>query len=947
MHEQQYYTKNIAGQSEKDFYTNYEWCLNPIITLKEMFEHLREEIERADLLDFNWQREEARVNIYLLACAIECTIDDFIAWRPFDLMPLTRLYKRFKNVIILFQTIINFPYVLISYPKIISSFKWRKEWAVFVENVCKLILSNNEIISDGFSFLKEKFLKAIEKKLPEELLSRRMKLNEGLRCQDLTHHDIISLADKFLKTSTDKNNKYVVIGARTAGAYFAPLIKTHLEIKGFKKVSWYTVRPKKVLSRIEKKQLKKLLSKKNDVILTDDYSNTGQSFQLLQNIIWKFGALPERTTILAPIHPMKSGVIVTRSKKVKVITLHHDELFKNKYLDSPAAEKLIQNYLVNDEWSNVSLNKNIFVDLINLDFEIHYQDSFQVRLKKLFEVSLENQNNIVTKKRILCKSVGWGWLGYHAYLAGIKLKGYVPEIIGLRKGLLFSDWIEGQHVDHKEISEREIEKICSYVVKREQELAIDEDPRFDNIDIGWGWQEILSILRRAYGVRKGYLKNKMLRKQLGKIINLVPVLIDGRMNPEEWIITNNGIIKTDFEQHNFGAPELDIVDPAYDLAAASFEFKLPKYKEEKLFAGYVRETGDDTFYDRIILYKLLYATMARRKAHQEILENVSNKKPTESNFRYLYSRNFLIYTMNRFCGSILSVKTIPAFTRKYFFMDLDGVFDTEVFGFPHTTVSGLKAITLLTKNNYSIILNTGRSIEHVRSYCSSYNFKGGIAEYGSVIWDNLNMFEVPLISDDVISQLADCREILANMSDVFVDPDYRYSIRAYRFDLHRTKGLKPEETSGIIKKFKFDKLKIISREEDTYFVGKETSKGNAMHDFKNYIRYTDNSTAAIGDSDEDLPMLKTADTSFAPANCSAGIRSLAKQNNLLVTSKYRQQGLLEAVYELIGKSAIKEISQTIDRGKINSVHNLMFNLLSRAEQSPAKKIFDLINWKKL
>lgn len=947
MQEQILFTKNVVQQPEKDFYSHYEWCLNPIVTMKEMFDHLNEEIERAGLLTYRWQREEARINIYLFACAIECTTDDFIAWRPFDLMPLARNYKRLKNIIILFQAIINFPYTFSSYIKIMSLSGWKKKWAMFVETVCKLLLSENEIIPNEISYLKEEYSKAVKQKLPQDLLCRRMKLNEGFRCQDLTHHDIISLADGFLKTSPDKNNKCLVIGARTAGSYFAPLIKTYLEIKGFKNISWFTVRPKKGLTYIEKKQIKRLLSKKTDVVLTDDYSNTGQSFQLLQNIIWKYGALPERTTLLAPIHPMKSSVIITMSKKVKIITLHHDELFKNRYFISSAAAKQIQKYFMNDEWYKILINKNIFIELTNLDFEIHYPDSFQVKLKKLYEISLINQDNVETKKKIFCKSVGWGWLGYHAYLIATKLDGYVPKIIGLRNGLLYTEWIEGPHLDHQTISENNIESIALYTAKRKKELVLNEDPHFNKMDVGWGWREIISIFRRVYGVRTGYLKNNALRKQLHESICLVPVLVDGRMNPAEWIMANTEIIKTDFEQHNFGAPELDIVDPAYDLAAASFEFQLSKNEEDKLYAVYVKESGDAAFYDRIILYKLLYATMACRKAHQEVLENLTIKKPIESNLRYSYSRNYLIFTMNHFCSSILKVAATPTFHRKYIFMDLDGVFDTENFGFPHSTVSGLTAITLLSENDYSIILNTGRNIKHVRSYSSSYNFSGGIAEYGSVIWDNVNKYEIPLIGDDEASQLADCREILNNTNDVFVDRDYKYSIRAYRFDLHRTKGLKYEEASDIIKKYKFNKLKIIIRDEDTCFVGRETSKGNAMHDFKQHIRYGGNSVAAIGDSVEDISMLKTAERSFSPANCSKIIRTIAKRDNIIITSNYRQRGLLEAVNKLIGKNGSMKINNSLNNGEVTSVHRLIYNLLCRADQSLMERIITLLNVKKL
>ena len=43
-------------------------------------------------------------------------------------------------------------------------------------------------------------------------------------------------------------------------------------------------------------------------------------------------------------------------------------------------------------------------------------------------------------KYVLAKSVGWGWLGYHAFLIGHRLSEYVPPVLGLRDGVLYSEW---------------------------------------------------------------------------------------------------------------------------------------------------------------------------------------------------------------------------------------------------------------------------------------------------------------------------------------------------------------------------------------------------------------------------------------------------------------------------------------------------------------------------
>jgi len=147
------------------------------------------------------------------------------------------------------------------------------------------------------------------------------------------------------------------------------------------------------------------------------------------------------------------------------------------------------------------------------------------REKRVFAIELSDRYGRATRKEIFFKSAGWGWLGYHAYIAGRRLDGFVPELIGLRNGLLVTAWID----------------------------------------------------------------------------------------------------ETDFEHHNFGGAELDIADPAYDLAPAVFEFQWNRESEEQLLATYMRMSGDRTAADRMIIYKILYASMAMRHAEGRVLTGNSSR----------------------------------------------------------------------------------------------------------------------------------------------------------------------------------------------------------------------------------------------------------------------------------------------------------------------------------
>src|SRR5262249_12961650 len=71
-----------AALAERRFYSLYAWCLNPILSVRDLLDRLGEELGRMELWDVPWQREESMINVYLLACAVACSIDDAQARAP-------------------------------------------------------------------------------------------------------------------------------------------------------------------------------------------------------------------------------------------------------------------------------------------------------------------------------------------------------------------------------------------------------------------------------------------------------------------------------------------------------------------------------------------------------------------------------------------------------------------------------------------------------------------------------------------------------------------------------------------------------------------------------------------------------------------------------------------------------------------------------------------------
>jgi hydroxymethylpyrimidine pyrophosphatase-like HAD family hydrolase len=903
-------TDSVAT-SEREFYALYDWCLNPILSVRELFQHLTEELNRYAALRVDWQRDESTINQYLFICAIACTVDDYLAWRPWNLSVVAARFPRVRRGAALVQVLLNAPWSVRHRVWDAPIVRWRRQWDRCVDRVCEMLVRREVRPVDSsdearrWNELRTLVDDLTKARFPPRLLQQRMRLPEGFRCQDLTHHDVIALAQRFMDHQPTPEARLVVLGPRTAGAYFAPLTKAYLAARGWTRVSWMTIRPKIGVSWWEWRELRGAAHQGAQFLLVDDHPNTGATFRLMRGVLRQLRIPSQRITIVAPHHPAEGNRPLLKDADVPVIGLEPEELYKARWLGAGPADSHLREYFA--DAAAVRIRQSRDVDAVNAQFEAHYPDGFHVRLKRLLEVELNGKTEESVVRHVFVKSVGWGWLGYHAYLAGVRLADCVPPVVGLREGLLFTEWVGDVPRSQPGLPRTSrVQTLASYVVKRAGRLRLAADPVFGSSGYRWnGWDEIVTILRGAYSGYVSRLKVPALRWHLRRYVCPVPMLVDGRMRPDEWIATPAGIRKVDFEHHNFGGAEQDLVDPAWDLASAALEFALTDQEEHELLQVYARESGDRTIYQRIFLYQLAYGVHHMHIAEQAIAQK-GGGSPSHAawNARYLRARNFVTYRMNRFLAGPARRASPQAWARRLFFLDLDGVFDCERFGFPHTTPSGLAALELLSAHDFSVVLNTGRSVEHVRDYCQAYGLPGGIAEYGSVFVDAVAKREWPLIDPTAAEQLARCRDALTKMPDVSVDDGYRYSIRAYRWHGSHQVALDTQEVRDLLTQCGCDRLTIIPRlTNSTHIVQTGTSKGAALEAVTSRLGCAREATGAMGDSDQDLDTLAMAAFSYAPANCSTAVRELARRGRCRVMSQPFQRGLLAAVRELLARDA--------------------------------------------
>jgi hydroxymethylpyrimidine pyrophosphatase-like HAD family hydrolase len=201
-------------------------------------------------------------------------------------------------------------------------------------------------------------------------------------------------------------------------------------------------------------------------------------------------------------------------------------------------------------------------------------------------------------------------------------------------------------------------------------------------------------------------------------------------------------------------------------------------------------------------------------------------------------------------------------------MDIDGVLDRMVFGFPCTTAAGIKAISLLHSHGFPVAANTARTLREVKQYAQCYGFVGGVAEYGSVIWDAISDREQVLVSPESLLQLEEARAALRRIPGCYLNDDYRYSIRAFSYQNGQTIPLPPLLAQDLLSSLRLDRLRLHQTGLDTAIVARETDKGVGSASLLEFAGLLNAEVLAIGDSAPDLPMFRAASRAFAPGNVS-------------------------------------------------------------------------------
>lgn len=935
--------------AETAFYRGYSWCLNVVPTIREIAQHLRQELTRLDESSAGWQRTEIMTNVFLLSCAIADTVDDYVVGVRFDFSiasgiipgigPAVRAAEVMQNAM---QRTREWTLDRVR--------TWRAAWGASVVEFLKVFVAGETPDPSALRVARTRLTSLLATDLPAGLDRCHPGILHAFRTLDLTHGDILTLGRRFITEFPKRERPVLVVGLRAAGSYFAPLLHAMLATEGYRDLESVTIRPKKGLSRWERATLARGAKKGSLAVIIDEPPNSGATAAKAVDLVREAGYATDDVVVLLPIHPSRRDWAMGQESLplsgIRILPLEPEQWHKCRLLEPETVESRVAEYFTHRNYASARVVASAKADQLNLLLQRSSEEKFHTRLKRIYAVRLEGGSGQTETRFVLAKSVGWGWFSYHAFIAGERLSAFAPPLLGLRDGILYTEWLPqaGLPATGQDRS-LWLETAASYVAARARCLSLVRDPSPDisRANQHRGFDALAGALSRAYGVKGAVvLKRARLQHELARRHHPFPTLIDAKMRPQEWIAGPTSWLKTDYEHHGLGRKQLNVTDPAYDLADAIFYWGLSEAEEGRLINHYTDESGDTGVKDRLFLNKLLAGTVAMTDALANLDDGRLSERAQEFNRLYLDAWNFMTAHTARLCGRICGRPATLRWRSPLIVLDIDGVLDKQIFGFPSTSAAGLRALSLLHAHNAAVAANTARPLLQVQEYSRAYGFVGGVAEYGATAWDAVGGRERILVSSESLDQLERVRSALRQMPGVFLDEGYRFTIRAYTYERGATVPLPTLFIRDLLAGQKADRLDFRQTYVDTAIVAKEIDKGKGLLALLELVGQRHLETVAIGDSEPDLAMFRVARRSFAPAHISG--RSVARMLGCRIANRRYQAGFLSSVRSILHPDGGRcDLCRSGARLQPKEAGSLFWQLLEAADQGRVRLLLQALS----
>ncbi|MEU9040145.1 MULTISPECIES: hypothetical protein [unclassified Kitasatospora] len=714
------------------------------------------------------------------------------------------------------------------------------------------------------------------------------------RSFDQHPQDCAALARLVTARHPDRNRPVLVLGVRTSGSYLAPLLAAELRRLGHRSVTVGTTRPGSALVPGRTALVRDLRRRAGLVLLVDDPPVTGGSLAGLAASAVHCGfEAAAAVPVLATFDD--AGELPPALRGLPCVTLPGRDWHVRTLLAPEALGPLLARLLPPGR------------RLLDLTVGAPGPLSRHGHLSVPCSARVAEPDGGVRSLPLLAEWTGVGYFGAYAPAVAGALAGLVPEPLGFAGGVLVrprpengpADGPADRPADGRSVPSAEVAR---YVAARQRVLAVpaDRSLRLAGRDPVWeaSARQLAPVFGRLHTVLRPVLLDPLTRTLLA---SGRPCVTDGLTARHRWMPDGaGGWWKTAYADGAFGHLNLASYDAAYDLAACDLSDatgpddaqarSAPDDDDTELLTEYRRLTGEEVSAARWCLLRLVQAR------HSAVQDGRPPSERTRADARRAQAR-----AVQRFLAGLYLADLDAEPRGPYCVLDLDGVLESDVLGFPASAPAGMLALRALRAHGYRTVIATGRSAPEVEDRCAAYRLPGGVAEYGAVLVDAA-AGTTEVLLDDGRRRIGDggLRGRLGTLDPPAVtDPLARWCVRASvrAPENGRRHALAPEVVAALLGEAPFGELfETVPGQAQTDFVPRGAGKLAGTRALLARLGDGGPPALAIGDGVADVGLLGWARRGTAPANAESAVRA----SGVPVARHAYQAGLADAVGGLLG-----------------------------------------------
>jgi hypothetical protein len=115
--------------------------------------------------------------------------------------------------------------------------RWRERWQSALDDFLSVVVAGEAADPASFDERGSKVAKMLQSPLPTDLQAEHISVPTPFRRLDLTHLDFLALGQNFIRRFPDRFQAILLLGVRTSGSYFVPLLRALLAAEGYQTVS--------------------------------------------------------------------------------------------------------------------------------------------------------------------------------------------------------------------------------------------------------------------------------------------------------------------------------------------------------------------------------------------------------------------------------------------------------------------------------------------------------------------------------------------------------------------------------------------------------------------------------------------------------------------------------------------------------------------------------------